>query len=293
MKALHALALAFSATLAAAQPAPQFVSGPVTREGFVGFVAAQRVPARAFDRMPGVQVRELSGDAQTGRRALLAQFPAGFALEARPRFAQSLDIVVIEGGLRLGAHTLGPRDFAFLPPQAPLPRLASAVATQALLFFDPPVSDAAALADQQQQGVQVALFDRLPWTESTLSRNAGADLPFRLKFLKRDARTGARTWFVQLPAGVQVPWERHSVAEEGFLFEGDYRLNECLAGGTLTGDYAPGGYFLRAASIPHSGPGSGTRNGALWLQRSGAALDVEFFARCEQGRPLDPIKPKQ
>ena len=292
MKVLHALTLASFGTLAAAQPAPQFVSGPVTREGFVGFVAADRVAAQPFVRMPGVAVRELSADPQTGRRALLAQFPAGFALETRPRFAQSLEIVVVEGGLRLGPHSLGARDFAFVPPDAPMPRLASATATRALLFFDPPVSDAAALADQQQQGVQVTFFDRVPWTESTLSRDAGADLPFKLKFLRRDARTGARTWFVQLPAGVEVPWERHSVAEEGFLLEGDYRLNECLPGGTLTGDYAPGGYFLRAGAIPHSGPGSGTRNGALWLQRSRAALDVEFFAKCEQGRPLDPIPRK-
>ena len=132
MKALHTLGFALLTTLAAAEPEPQFVSGPVSREGLVGFVAAQNVPGRPFERMPGVQVRELSSDAGSGRLAAVAQFPAGYVLDSRPRYAQSLEIVVIEGGLRLGAHTLGPRDFAFVPPDAPLPRLASAAATRAL-----------------------------------------------------------------------------------------------------------------------------------------------------------------
>ncbi|NJO12559.1 MAG: hypothetical protein HC872_02835, partial [Gammaproteobacteria bacterium] len=99
-------------------------------------------------------------------------------------------------------------------------------------------------------------FAAVPWTRSTLVGSAGADLPLQLKFLKRDEHSGARTWYVQLPAGIEIPWERHSVGEEGFLIEGDYFLNECLDSGTLSGAYRPGGYFRRAPGIAHSGPGS-------------------------------------
>jgi len=77
-----------------------------------------------------------------------------------------------------------------------------------------------------------------------------------------------------------VPWESHSVVEEGYLLEGDYRLSECLPEGRKDGDYLPGGYFRRPADWIHSGPDSGTDGGAIWLMRSPGALDATFHDAC-------------
>jgi len=291
--------LLFSVVALAAQPAnaanttaptspPRIVDAPVREGDFTGWVDSTRLTEQSFDRLPGVTVRQIESDASTGRLVVIGSFPPGYRLQTRPRFAQSLDLIVLEGTLRVAAHELTAKDFAFIPPDTAIPMIASARGARALLFFDPP----SAVAEQQRLGgIQVTRFAQAPWIRSTIVGDAGVDVPLMLKFLKRDALSGARTWYVQLQAGKELPWERHSVAEQGFLVEGDYFLNECLPGGTLSGAYQPGGYFHRPPGILHSGPGSGTRSGAIWLQRSGAALDVQFFSRCEGGIPSGPVGP--
>ena len=108
--------------------------------------------------------------------------------------------------------------------------------------------------------------------------------------LKKDPFTTARTWYVKLGEGMALPWEVHSMVEEGYVMEGDYTLAECLPGRTVIGDYAPGGYFWRPGGIPHGGPGSGPRGTVIWLQRSAVALDVTFYGECVAGRASAPVK---
>jgi hypothetical protein len=88
---------------------------------------------------------------------------------------------------------------------------------------------------------------------------------------------------------MKVPWEVHSMVEEGYVMEGDYVLAECLPDRTVVGDYVQGGYFWRPGGIPHSGPESGPRNGVIWLQRSAVALDVVFYQQCRDGRASEPV----
>ena len=126
----------------------------------------------------------------------------------------------------------------------------------------------------------VASARSLPWRPGTVARDAGVPLDLSVKDLKNDPGSGARTWLVKIGPGVQVPWESHSVVEEGYLLEGDYRLSECLPEGRKDGDYLPGGYFRRPANWIHSGPDSGTDGGAVWLMRSPGALDATFHEAC-------------
>ena len=122
-----------------------------------------------------------------------------------------------------------------------------------------------------------------------MSQAAGVNVPLEVKHLKKDPWTGARTWLVRLKGGVKVPWERHSVPEEGYLLEGDYRLAECLPDGAFVGGYQPGGYFYRPGGLLHGGPESGTRRGAVWLMRSPATLDVQFYTECRGGLGEGPL----
>jgi hypothetical protein len=282
------------ACLAVSALAAGQVTGPVRERGpggqeLVAYLPQQSLPEQAFDRWPGVFVRRLSEDPDTGRLAVHARLPAGWRLAGAAVPAQSVEIVVLEGALRFGAEALGPRDFAFVPPASAPPAVSSGQGAQLLLFFDPPAPDAAAVARQRQRGAYVTRFDPSRWQPASLAKSAGATADLRVMHLKKDPFTSARTWYVKLGGGMTVPWEVHSMVEEGYVMEGDYTLAECLPGGTVVGDYGPGGYFWRPGGIPHSGPESGTRGGVVWLQRSPVALDVAFFGGCDAGRPAAPV----
>ncbi len=269
---------------------------PVREHGFVGYVQPDSLPAERFDRWPGVWIKRLSEDPVTGRLAVQAYFPAGWWRASGGPVPQSVEIVMLEGTLNFGAERLGPYDFAFTPPGVSPPVLASASTrgARALLFFDPPAPDAAAVARQRERGTYVTRFDTSRWQPASLAKSAGAAADLKVMHLKKDPFTTARTWYVKLEGGMTVPWEVHSMVEEGVLMQGEYALAECLPDRTVIGTYRSEGYFWRPGGIPHSGPESGPKPGsaaAIWLQRSPVALDVVFYNGCRDGRATQPVLP--
>ncbi len=265
------------------------VEQAVSEAGFIGYVHHQTLSYEDFDLWPGVQVKLLSEDAESGRLAVYAQFPAGFKLVLPQRATQSIDLVMLAGELEFGESSLGKYDFAFLPPGFEPPRLASHKGAEALVFFDPPVDDPALVDRQRERGSYVTEFDPQKWQTAMLAKSAGATADLKIMHLKQDPDTSARSWYVKLDGTMTVPWEVHSMAEEGFLMEGSYVLAECLPGRTVIGEYRQGGYFWRPGGIPHSGPDSGPRENVIWLQRSPVALDVVFYHQCQQGVAGQPL----
>lgn len=298
MRAIVGLRVFLCCCLMAALPiaAAERVAGPLRAPGpqggvFVGYVDSAAVPTQSLDGWPGLVARELSVDAASGRRALRVRVPAGWRLASLVPVPQSLEFVLLAGDLRFGAEALGRLDFAFLPPGASAPPLASTGGAEALLFFDPPAPDAAAVARQRERGAYVTRFDPARWQPASLARAAGATIDLRVMHLKKDPFTTARTWYVKLGAGMKMPWEVHGMVEEGYVVQGGYTLAECLPTRTVIGDYREGGYFWRPGGIPHSGPESGPVGEVIWLQRSPVALDVTLFGRCTEGRASAPVQP--
>ena len=285
--ALLCLTVSLAAGGAAAPPQP--VTGPLYEGGMVGYLQQQSLAYRPLKRWPGVRAKILSEDAASGRLAVYAEFHRGWTGKSLPVVAQSIDIVMLDGSLDFGAETLGPRDFAFVPPGATPPPLDARATTHALVFFDPPAPDAAAVVKEREHGAYVTRFDPAHWEPAALAKNAGAKADLRIMPLKTDRYTTARTWYVTLSGGMTMPWEVHSMTEEGYLLEGGYALAECLPGRTVLGDYEPGGYFWRPGRIPHSGPDSGPRGEVIWLQRSPVALDVVFYQDCHAGKAEGPL----
>ena len=272
----------------------QWVDGAVRESGMSAFVDPASLPWRPLAGWPGVEARVLSEDPSTGRLAVQARFPAGWrgSPAAQP---QSLEIVMLEGGLEFGAERLGRYDFAFVPPGVASPAIGSMGGARAFLFFDPPAPDAAAVQRQRDRGSYVTRFDPARWQPASVAKSAGATADLKVMHLKKDPFTTARTWYVRLEGGMKVPWEVHSMVEEGVLMEGRYRLAECLPGRTVIGEYGPEGYFWRPGGIAHSGPESGPPAGgatAIWLQRSPVALDVVFYGGCAAGTPQSPVVPQ-
>jgi hypothetical protein len=259
--------------------------------GFVGYVPSASLPLERFERWPGTLARQLSADAGTGRLAVRVEIPPRWRSGRLPRSPQSIELIVLDGSLRFGGDALGRWDFAFVPPGAHPPRLRSDSGATLLVFFDPAADDVAAVARQRERGSYVTRFDPSRWQPASLARAAGATADLRVMHLKKDPFTTARSWYVKLAGGMQVPWEVHGMVEEGYLMEGRYRLAECLPDRTVIGDYATDGYFWRPGGIPHSGPDSGPLADSVWLQRSPVALDVVFYGRCEDGAATAPVTP--
>ena len=113
-----------------------------------------------------------------------------------------------------------------------------------------------------------------------VAKEAGVELPLAVKNLKRDPVTGARTFLVRAGAGVTVPWETHPVSEEGFLLEGDHRIEECLPSGLRSGVYQVGGYFYRPPGLMHMGPRTFSTETHVWLVRTPAKLVDVFHESC-------------
>jgi hypothetical protein len=283
-----------AACLGLSAAAAERIAGPLRERGpdgqtFVGYLPQGSLAGQPFDRWPGVLARRLSEDVTSGRLAVHARFPPGWRLPSPPTSAGSVEIVVLEGSLGFGSEALGRYDFAFVPPATPPPVLSSATGAQALVFFDPPSPDAAAVARQRGRGRYVTRYDPSRWQPASLAKAAGATADLRVMHLKKDPFTTARTWYVKLGRGMALPWEVHSMVEEGYVMEGRYTLAECLPGRTVMGDYGPGGYFWRPGGIPHGGPESGPRDSVMWLQRSTVALDVTFYGDCAAGRASAPV----
>ena len=259
--------------------------------GFVGYVDSAAVAATPFEAWPGARARLLSADPAAGRVSWRVEVPAGWQLRRGARLPQSREIVMLEGTLKFGDDLLQRWDFAFVPPRARLPGLESSQGATLLLFQDPPAADRAAVERQRRRGSYVTRFDPARWQPAALARAAGATADLRVMHLKKDPFTTARTWYVKLDGGMTVPWEVHSMPEEGFVMTGRYRLAECLPSRTVTGEYSTGGYFWRPGGIPHSGPTSGPVENTVWLQRSPVALDVVFYGRCVAGTAAEPVAP--
>jgi hypothetical protein len=77
-----------------------------------------------------------------------------------------------------------------------------------------------------------------------------------------------------------VPWETHPVSEEGYLLEGNHRIEECLPSGLKSGVYQVGGYFYRPPGLMHMGPRTFSTETHVWLVRTPAKLVDVFHESC-------------
>lgn len=214
----------------------------------------------------------LRRDAVTGE-AWQFGFDAALRFEAGVATSDT-EFYLVSGSARIGGQMLGPGDYLRIGQGGVLGTLEAQANTKLLMFRNPP-------GEVGKEPLQIYVHgDDVPWAVGTVAKEAGAKAPLMIRRLYTDPVTGARTHLVRLAAGVSVPWEIHSTAEEGYLLEGDYHLAECLPDGRRDYDYDEGGYFYRPASLIHSGPQSTSKTGATWLIRTPRTLDAVFYAAC-------------
>lgn len=220
---------------------------------------------------PTEAVAVLRRDERTGE-AFRLSFSEARRLSIAP-VAMETEIYVERGALRLPDRELGAGDYMRLTAGTKPGIIAVGAGTRLLLFRSPG-------GGFEDPGVTIVGGADRPWQQGLVAEEAGADAGLEIKHLRGDTQSGPRTFLVRIGAGMSVPWEVHSTAEEGYLLEGDYRLAECLPTGRQSYNYDSGGYFYRPAGLIHSGPNSTTRGGATWLIRTPRTLDAIFYPAC-------------
>lgn len=248
------------------------------------FSHADDLSARRHDLAWGLLAKPLRESAATGV-ALDVCAPAAWQFEGSTSYDQSLEIIILEGQLSLGAAVLAKGDYLQIPAGKGIPApKTSAAPTRFLMFFDksiPLKKTGGAVPKVDRNSWLLVRFDDAPWVAGTAMADAGRDdVPLKIKHYKQDPINGSRTYLVAVSPGVKIPWEVHDIDEEAYITQGDYTLAECLPSGSIIGHYKQSGYFYRSAGIAHNGPDSGTQTGVTMLIRTPGPLKVELLSGC-------------
>ena len=250
-------------------------------DGLVLFVQEQSIEPRPIESVRGLSAKILREDQKSGALAVKTDIAAGWRDPRVGRHAGPFEIYVLEGTVSLGPIDLSAGDFVRIPRRAIYGPMESGSGAELLWFFDGPADfETSQSTTVYTASWTVARDAETPWVEALVAREAGVELDLEVKNLRNDPSTGARTFLVRAGEGVVVPWETHPVSEEGYLLDGEHRLEECLPSGLQAGTYQPGGYFFRPPDLMHMGPGSTYEESVTWLIRTPGKLVDVFYDNC-------------
>jgi hypothetical protein len=237
---------------------------------WIEFVQTQNIPWSPHDLWglrPGVEVRVLSMDPETGACSLMVRYPAGFAAEGGALTADE-EFLVLSGSLALGDTGYGDRAYAHLPAGFLAGDLTSERGATVLTFF----SARPARTDTPANYDPARLVEHLDSYAVPYTGNFHPEFPpgAGRKVLFTDPHTHETSWILgTLPMRWAERAEKHPVVEEMYLLSGEVHGDR--------GVMRPGAYFWRPGGIAH-GP-YGTLTGNLYFFRTqGGGLTTEYEA---------------
>jgi hypothetical protein len=254
---------------------------------WIEFVQAQRLPWTADDlgqTTPGIEIKMLSRDVDTGAASVLIRYPAGWSAPAT-RLGCDLEFFVLEGELDAGARRFGAFSYAHWPAGFDSGARSSSTGAVVLAFL----SAAAAEAPRDLTPDTARLVEHLDAFGVPYTGNFHPEFPpgAGRKLLWQDPETGDTSWLLgTLPMRWAERVEVHPVVEEMFLLAGESHGNR--------GVMRPGAYFWRPGGIPH-GP-YGTLTGNLYFFRTkGGGLNTQYVdgPRFRWWPPYDPALPDE
>jgi hypothetical protein len=225
--------------------------------------------------LPGVRAKQLAGDPKTRRSSKRIDLPADWSGTSGGAPGRSLEIFVLQGGLKLADLELGPGGYAFLPSGSLGFNLSSPSGAR-ILYFVNDVDPEAVI-----RSPIILDTDLLDWEASgTIGRF--------VKELRNDPGNGAMTWLLRIETDAATAWESSSAVREGYLVTGTYQHSECVSGIVHTAQYLPGGYYVRPAGIVNGGPLSKAITESIWLLRRAAGGDTTTVPDCV-AQPAAPL----
>jgi Domain of unknown function (DUF4437) len=234
---------------------------------WVEFVQSQKIAwteDEGWGGAPGVAVRILSRDSQTGAASLILRFPAGWSAAAAALDCDE-EFLVLDGAIEIGGTTFGPLGFAHIPAGYDAGARSTKHGAVVLSFFERvPQRGPGAPYDKARLALTPDAM-KVPYTGNfhpEFPPGAGR------KLLYTDPVSGDTSWILgTLPLRWAERAEIHPTVEEMYLLSGEVHGNR--------GVMRPGAYFWRPAGVPH-GP-YGTLTGNLYFFRTkGGGLKTEY-----------------
>jgi len=184
-----------------------------------------------------------------------------------------VEIFVLEGEVNVGDLKLIPGGYAYLPSGSLGFRLASTPGAQILYFLSGRDPSAVIRSPLILDGVETRWQQIAPGVSQYI--------------LRSDPGSGARTWLLKTTAEAEAVWTSSTATREGYLVSGAHTVSECFEGDVKTGDYLPGGYFLRPANMLNGGGETATERGSVWFLSESTAASVTAAEACIDTSLLD------
>ena len=251
-------------------------AAPGSKLPYPAFVQADELPDVFLAGLPGARAKQFAGNPQTRRTSNRIVLPANWSGTSGASPGKSLELYVLYGEIRIADLTLRPGGYAWFPPGFAGANLTTTYGSEILWFVDD-AHPAGAIRTPIIYSSEVVSWQPLSPRD--------ADRGLRIKELRRDPGSGARTWLLEVSPPAEIGCRKRPLALEGYLVSGHYRGVECAAGRPVAGDYGEGGYFLRPPDTVHGGPEERALETSVWLLR--AAGDAEPVA-VDGCRPPEP-----
>ena len=239
---------------------------------YPAFVQVDELDDVFMASLPGIRAKPLAGDPATRRSSRRIDLPPEWSGTSGGSPGRSLEIFVLEGGMRIADIELGPGGYAFLPSGSLGFNLRTSGGARILYFLND--------VDPESIIRSPIIIDSglLGWetTETT---------GVTTRELRSDPGNGARTWLLKITPGAGIPWQASSVLREGYLVSGSYQHSECVTGEAHTWQYSPGGYFYRPPGTINGGPEAMALTESIWLLRETTAGTEEIVPACTAPPP--------
>ncbi|MDE0679029.1 MAG: DUF4437 domain-containing protein [Gammaproteobacteria bacterium] len=224
----------------------------------------------------GLRAAVLSAQSgEPGARSLLVRAERYWCLHDSGVLESDLEILLLEGDLRLGECEFVRGSYAFLPRGLAVDGAETRSGFTALWMGEGRAGlsqysePAAAYREELKTGpldVNAIAWQPVPDFPGRTSEEAGSGL--KVRRLRSDPDTGAYTLMThQAPGWCDPRLEAHETWEELVLLQGDYLMGE-------TGMITSGSYIFRPGEKPH-GP-QATRGGCVWFCRGEKEIDFRF-----------------
>jgi len=233
---------------------------------YPAFVQTDDLPDVFMATLPGVRAKRYAEDyaARTGR--FRVDLPADWSGSSSGTPDGVLEIFVLEGELTVGDVKLIPGGYAYLPSGSLGFRLQSTTGARIIYLVSP--EDPAAV-------IRAPIID-----DGVSSRWSPAGPGKRVRMLREDPGSGARTWLLRLGPEAAQSWRRSTIAREGYLVSGQTTVSECLDGRARSGTYERGGYFVRPGGTTWGGGDTAVPREAVWFLREMSAGSEEVVGSC-------------
>jgi Domain of unknown function (DUF4437) len=235
---------------------------------FVGGFHESDLPARALvvpGLPPGCEAKTLSRD-PLGESTQLVRIPAGWR-SGRGSFAAATDLFVVSGRLQFDGRPLRAMTHVAVPAGA-AGRYSAPIDTVVLVHAAGPLSFG---EGARTEGGVVVDTEELDWEPA---EDPGLPAGLMVKRVHGGDDAGPSVWLMAaVHWGRRARWQRHPVAEEGFLLEGEMAAAVALKDGVRVHRYQAGGYFHRPGRTPHLVRTAGSM---LLLMRSAGPLTTEW-----------------